>query len=688
MKTTLNIVGILVVLLLVVIGVGLLALPQIMSTDMARNKITQVIEQRTGRKLIITGDTSFKFYPDIGVSLNDISLSNPPRMKGAPLVKMASLSASFKLIPLFKGQVEVADITLIKPHFILLVDKKGNRNWDFNMAASDTPNDDTKTDTSPDNSVTLGSVTIKNGFVHYLNAKDNIDEKFEAINITLAHKLPSRSISTKGNLRWHNEILNISAKINAPDKLFADQPSKVVVKLSSRFTNSEYEGMMTLGDQPSLDGSLISRTSSVRGLAKFLGHELPAGSGYGNLKLKTVLKADAEQVQFATSQFLFDNMDITASGTLDLKRQKPSIVANMEIDRLDLNPYLDDQANAANGSDANIDLSGLKAIDATIKLKTSEILYQKGRFGAGQIDVTLLNGRAEFTIRTLSLYRGSATGNLVLDGSRPTPQISGKLALNNVLAGAILRDFAGFDKLSGKGSLSGDFDTKGDNALDLKKSLKGNLKLNLAKGRIDGFNLAKKVEEYTGNTVPGSGTGRDGKERTAYDKMSATLKINKGIARTTDFLVTGAFFKVRARGRINLVNETLNLRVAPKLFSGDWSFAPPLKVSGPWANPKPGFDAVAYWGGSRSVVRSLQGLARGDSLANTVLLKKRGLKNDTEIEAYLEGKKIDTSGDKPAPAPENQHGDAAGTGEPGAPADGLLGGNQNGVGNLLNNLLP
>ena len=96
MKTTLKIVGILVVMLLIVIGVGLLALPQILSTDLARNKITQVIEQKTGRKLIIAGDTSFKFYPDIGVSLNDISLSNPPRMTGAPLVKMAALRAQFK----------------------------------------------------------------------------------------------------------------------------------------------------------------------------------------------------------------------------------------------------------------------------------------------------------------------------------------------------------------------------------------------------------------------------------------------------------------------------------------------------------------------------------------------------------------------------------------------------------------
>ncbi|MCP4935039.1 MAG: AsmA family protein [bacterium] len=684
MKTTLKIVGILVVMLLVVIGVGLLALPQILSTDLARNKITQVIEQKTGRKLIITGDTSFKFYPDIGVSLNDISLSNPPRMKGAPLIKMTALRASLKLIPLFKGQFEVVDITLIKPHFILLVDKKGYHNWDFNMGASGSDGTD---NSSSGRRVTLRSVTIKNGFVHYINTKDNVDEKLEAINITLAQKLPSRSINTKGNLRWHNEILNISSKIDTPDQLFVDQPSKIFIKLSSRFTDSEYEGMVTLGDKPTIDGSLISRTNSVRQLAKFLGHKLPAGSGFGNLKLKTVLKANANQVQFATSQFLFDNMDMKASGTIDLRPKQPAIVANIEIDRLDLNPYLNDEDNgSANANNDAIDLSAIKAVDGTFKLKTNGIIYQKAHLETGQFDISLVNGRADVTIRSLTLYRGSAIGNLVLDGSRSTAQISGNLTLKNVLIGAILRDFAGFDKLSGKGSLSGKFAVKGANVKDLKKSLKGNLKLSLSKGRIDGFNLARKVEEYTGNTVPGSGTGRDGKERTAYDKMSASFKTSRGIARTTDFLVTGKFFKIRANGRINIVNETLNMRVAPHLFIGDWSFAPPLKVTGPWAKPKPGFDALAFWGGSGTIVRSLRGLASADGLADSALLKRRGLKNDKEIEAYLEGKKINTRGD--TPATQEQPADNTDSAEPASPVGGLLDGNQSHVDNLLKKVLP
>ena len=662
MKTTLKIVGILVVVLLVVIVGGILALPQILSTDYAKSKITEVIEQKTGRKLTIAGDTSFKLYPNIGVSLDDISLSNPPRMKGDPLVKMAALRASLKLVPLFKGKVEVADITLIKPRFILLVDKKGNRNWDFNAAT--TGSNENSENKASNSSLTLQSVTIKNGFVRYINDRDNMDQTFEAINLTLAQKLSSRAISTKGDLRWHNEKQTFTAKIYNPDKLSAGQPSQVLFKLTSRFTDSQFDGMINLGDQPSIDGSLISRTPSLRKLAKFFGNELPSGDGFGNLKLKTTIKADANKIEFASTQFLFDNMDLVASGSIDLKNDVPHITAKIEADRLDLNPYLGEQ-DASSTGDTQIDLSGLKAINGEFSLKTSELIYKKARLGQGHFEINLKNGKADITIQSLSMYRGTANGKLVLDGSRSTPVLSADIALQNVLTGAILRDFAGIEKLSGKGSLILDINGNGTNTKELKKTLKGSVKIDLKNGRIDGFNLAKYVENLTGNTVPGSGTGRDGKERTAYDKMTSSLKINKGIARIEKFLLSGKFFKVRASGTINLVKETMRLRVAPRLFSGDWSFAPPLRVTGPWSKPKPKFDAVAFLGGRDSIVRSLTGLARGGSLADSSLLKRRGLQTDEEIESYLAGKKIDPKAGQPVDESQPEENTGTDTDTPG-----------------------
>ena len=152
-----------------------------------------------------------------------------------------------------------------------------------------------------------------------------------------------------------------------------------------------------------------------------------------------------------------------------------------------------------------IDLSGLKAINGRFSLKTKEILYQKARLGEGRFKVAIKNGRANTTIETLSLYRGTATGKFVLNGSGPTNVIGGNLTVKDVLTGAMLRDFAGFDKLAGKGNLSGDFKSRGNSVNALKSALKGTMKIELRKGRFEGFDLARYVSDLTGNKVPGSG---------------------------------------------------------------------------------------------------------------------------------------------------------------------------------------
>lgn len=694
MKTTLKVIGVLVLILVFVVGAAILALPHLLSTDLVKTKVAELVEKQTGRQLTIVGDTSFKLFPNIAISLDDISLSNPAGMSGPPLVKVSSLRANLKLMPLFQGQTTVDSITLIKPEFNLLVDKQGQKNWDFQSAQNaDEKDGPGRGSSDASNKFTLGMINIKDGLVRYTSINDKIDEQIEAINLALLQKTSDRSITTNGNLRWKNEILNITSMISNPDELMAHKPSNVLIQLKSHLTDTEYVGMLTLGDQAGIDGFLISDTPSVRKLAAFLGHELAQNEGFGKLKLKTKIKANTREVQFATGQFLFDNMDLVANGSVKLQKPRPFITATIEADRIDLNPYLGTQGTSSASQSASsqnpdhdtpIDLSGLKAVDGHFTLKTKEILYKKARLGEGAFQVTMKNGQAEATIEQLSLYRGSATGTIVLDGSGATSNMGGTLSLKDVLTGAILRDFADFDKLAGKGTLQGNFNARGNSAKALKNSLAGSVKMTLLNGRLEGFDLAKYVGDMTGNTIPGGNTSSNGKPMTAYDQMSGLITINKGIASNKDFLLTGKFFRVRAAGTVDLVKETLRLRVAPKLFSGNWNFAPPLRVTGSLSNPRVTLDALAFLGGGDGVVRSLRGLLSGKKVDLGEVLTKRGLQTDREIETYLAGKKVDTSGDQPAN--DNTTGNGGDTGKSGSQLNDLLGGNSKETGKLLKKL--
>ncbi len=89
-----------------------------------------------GRDLVMAGPASFTFYPALGVSLHDVSLSGPPGMDGK-LVQMASLEARVKVSTLLSRQVEIHSLILRNPTFDFRIDKTGRNNWHF--AARETP---------------------------------------------------------------------------------------------------------------------------------------------------------------------------------------------------------------------------------------------------------------------------------------------------------------------------------------------------------------------------------------------------------------------------------------------------------------------------------------------------------------------------------------------------------------------
>src|SRR6185437_14011819 len=99
-------------------------------SDLIRQKIAEQVRAQTGRDHVMAGPASFTFYPALGVSLHDVSLSGPPGMDGK-LVQMASLDARVKVSALLSRRVEIHSFILRKPTFDFRVDKTGRNNWHF-----------------------------------------------------------------------------------------------------------------------------------------------------------------------------------------------------------------------------------------------------------------------------------------------------------------------------------------------------------------------------------------------------------------------------------------------------------------------------------------------------------------------------------------------------------------------------
>ena len=75
-------------------------------SDFIRQRIADEVRSRTGRELVMAGPASFTFYPTIGLSLKDVSLSGPPGMDGK-LAQMQALDVSISPSALLSRRAEI-----------------------------------------------------------------------------------------------------------------------------------------------------------------------------------------------------------------------------------------------------------------------------------------------------------------------------------------------------------------------------------------------------------------------------------------------------------------------------------------------------------------------------------------------------------------------------------------------------
>ena len=92
--------------------------------------IEKAVYESTGRKLTLTGDISWKIYPNLGVTVRDVSLSNPDGFKTPNLVVLHSADVSVALIPLLSNHVVVKTLA-IDGLDLALIKQNGVNNWTF-----------------------------------------------------------------------------------------------------------------------------------------------------------------------------------------------------------------------------------------------------------------------------------------------------------------------------------------------------------------------------------------------------------------------------------------------------------------------------------------------------------------------------------------------------------------------------
>lgn len=100
--------------------------------------IISAVYQATGRKITLDGDISWKIYPNLGVTVRDVTLSNPDGFESNNFMSLHSADVSVGLIPLLSHKVVVKTL-IIDGLNVALVEKNGLNNWTFTPPTESTP---------------------------------------------------------------------------------------------------------------------------------------------------------------------------------------------------------------------------------------------------------------------------------------------------------------------------------------------------------------------------------------------------------------------------------------------------------------------------------------------------------------------------------------------------------------------
>jgi AsmA protein len=320
---------------------------------------------------------------------------------------------------------------------------------------------------------------------------------------------------------------------------------------------------------------------------------------------------DARGAQWAL-QGALNNNKFDSNGSASFNAAVPAVQANARFDRLDLNQVLAPSAGAAASAaapgapaDMPVAMDGLASLNGRFNISAGQLLFRQYEVADAKLDAALDSGTLRVTRLSGNAWGGSIDGSGVAESK--SKRITVKLVANGVNANALLKDVAGKDLLEGTGRISADLSTSGASLGALRSNLAGAAALQLRDGAVKGVNLARILRQAKAalSMKQDAVTKASTAEKTDFSELTASARIEGGVARSDDLDLKSPFMRIGGSGRFDIgagrIDYTARATVANTATGQDGTdlsalrgVTVPVQLSGP-------FDAIDWkvqWSGA------------------------------------------------------------------------------------------
>ena len=530
-------------------------------------EISRAVLEQYQRTLVIEGQPQLSLWPDVGIVLGPVTLSE--RGSSLPFAALQSARVSVALMPLLGRQVQVRELQVQGLKAAVVKRKDGSLSIDDLLKRPASAPAGQASAPPQALRIDIASLALKEGQLSWRDEQSGQQLRIDRLELssgpvrfdTGAKTAHIERLSVRVAGRSASDGLSLS--IDAPKlMLLSDGLSGEAVTLGALVQGAGRSARLQLSLGALQAQAQVLRIGALSGSLELSHPDMPRKP----LQLPLEGSLQVDWGKGSASLSLGSRLDQSKiASRLEVRSFSPLALGfDLEVDQLNVDQYLPPKAGgppaaqAGSGPQAAMDLSALKtapAVQGRVRIGALQVSGVK----LSQIDARMALAAGQLSVSPLSLklYQGSASGSVSLNAH--DSRVSVRQTLSEVNIEPLMKDLLAQDLLEGRGSVLIDVQARGQTLAELKKTLEGSASLVLRDGAYKGINLAQSLREVKARIGQDQTTqAAQSTLKTDFSELAASFKIAGGVARNDDLRMKSPFLRLSGAGEVDLAGGQLN----------------------------------------------------------------------------------------------------------------------------------
>ena len=357
-----------------------------------KNKIAANLSAQSNRIVTIAGNCSWTFFPNFGLTINKVYISNPSSFSEPFFAIINQANVSFKLLPLLERQIKLKKLALNDAVINLIINPAGSNNWNYFSNKSLSAPSSSLNPLPPNPSPTkrknfhIDEIKITNSKINWHDLRNNKLITVNNLNLRANPIVNNNPIDTHLTFKVVSKLLPHVLNISLSTNLTIDMTEKkyqadnLALKISREFskTSSTLNPLVTVltaknlfydannkslninnykisNDDMKSNGSFkitqldkISQSkgsfyfeSNPKALLTALGYTVlvPQVKLLSHLSLQLDFQGKGPLIQINQIQGKLDQSNLDGKANI-IVAKKPQIAFQLHVDKLNCDPYL------------------------------------------------------------------------------------------------------------------------------------------------------------------------------------------------------------------------------------------------------------------------------------------------------------------------------------------------------------